>query len=73
MELIQSQGIYGTVILYCIYHQDPFIRVEITDHNSTQCISWGYGKLRTIQISKHLDPYLDLLNLSICYLQFDYI
>ena len=22
------------------FHQDPFIRVEVTDHNSTQCKAW---------------------------------
>ena len=42
---------------------DPFIRVEVTGHNSIQCITWGYSKLQTLQITKLLVPYLDLLNL----------
>ena len=46
------------------FHPDPFIRVEVTGHNSIQCISWGYGKLQTLQITKLLVPsYLDLLKL----------
>ena len=61
--------------------QDPFIRVEVTDHNSTQCKSWGCSKLQTLQTTELLSPYFDLLNLStqfhtditsISYLQFDY-
>ena len=45
------------------FHQDPFICVEVTGHNSTQCKSWGCCKLRTLQITELLTPYLDLLNL----------
>ena len=63
------------------FHQDPLIRVEVTGHNSTQCKSWGCGKLRTLQISELLALHLDLLNLltrfhteitPISYLQCDY-
>ena len=63
------------------FHPDPFIRVEVTGHNSTWCKPWGCGKPRTLQIMKLLAPYLDLLNLltrfhteitSISYLQCDY-
>ena len=67
------------------FRQDPVIRVEVTarvtGHNSTQCICWGCGKLRTLQITKFLVPYFDLLNLlmrfhteitPISYLQCDY-
>ena len=42
---------------------DPYIRVEVTGHNSTQCKSWGCGKLLTLQITKLLAPYVGLLNL----------
>ena len=42
---------------------DPFIRIEVTGHNSTQCKFWGCSKLWTLQITKLLAPYLDLLNL----------
>ena len=45
------------------FHQDPFIRVEVTGHNSTLCKSCGCGKPRTLQITELLAPYLDLLNL----------
>ena len=45
------------------FRPDPFIRVKVTGHNSTQCKYWGRGKLRTIQFIKLLAPYLDLLNL----------
>ena len=63
------------------FHQDPFIRAEVTGHNSTQCKSWGYGKLCILQITELLVPYLDLLNIltwfhteiaPISYLQCDY-
>ena len=63
------------------FHHDPFIRVEVTGHNSTQCKSWGCGKLRTLQITELLAFHLDLLNLftrfhteitPISYLQCDY-
>ena len=62
------------------FYQDPFIR-EVTDHNSTQCKSWGCSKLQTLQTTELLSLYFDLLNLStqfhpkitsISYLQFDY-
>ena len=45
------------------FHQDLLVRVEVTGHNSTQCISWGCCKLWTLQITKLLAPYQDLLNL----------
>ena len=45
------------------FRPDPFIRVEVVGHNSTQCKSWGCGKLRTLQITELLAPYLDVLNL----------
>ena len=63
------------------FHQDPFIRVEVTGHNSTQCKFWGCSKLRTFQITELLALHLDLLNLlarfhteitPISYLQCDY-
>ena len=45
------------------FHKDPFIRVEVTGHISTQCKSWSCGKLRTLQITELLALHLDLLNL----------
>ena len=63
------------------FHPDPFIRVEVTGHNSTRCKSWGCGKLQILQITKLLALNLDLLNLltrfhteitPISYLQCDY-
>ena len=63
------------------FRPDPFIRVEVTGHNSTGCKSWCCGKLQTLQIIKLLAPYLDLLYLLtrfhteimlISYLQCDY-
>ena len=63
------------------FHQDPFIRVEFTGHNSTQSKSWSCGKLQTLQLTKLLALHLDLLNLltrfhteitPISYLQCDY-
>ena len=44
------------------FRPDPFIRVELTGHNLTQCKSYGCGKLWTPQITKLLAPYHDLLN-----------
>ena len=54
---------YLTLYLPLRFSPDSFIRIEVTGYNSIQCKSWGYSKLRTLQITKRLVPYLDLLNL----------